>query len=346
MRDIVSQFVRQMTLAEKKELLGELKAAIAAELASSCGDPVRCPLCGCPRFVRKGHGADGSQRWLCRGCARTFSAKTGSLLSRSKLEPACWMAFAECMADALSLRETARRCGVSLYTSWFMRMRVCEVMRSQTLPARKGTFHLDGTLVRDSLSGDHGRSPILEMPRRPRRNGQDGRKGRKGRSKELIVVACGVNEYGDYFCEAIDRGSAGAGGLATCLLGNVPEGSEVVTDGHPSYAFAASGWKRRVVDPKDPSTGDINMANALHSRLKGFLRPFHGVSTRRLQRYLDWFRYREQFKRTDMDRRELLYAHEASGTYWKTRRLVHCEVGDLMVYWIRQYPRNVNGGLT
>lgn len=64
-------------------------------------------------------------------------------------------------------------------------------------------------------------------------------------------MECGVNEYGDCFCEVVDRGSAGAGGLATCLLGNVPEGSEVVTDGHPlPYAFAASGWAHRVVDPK------------------------------------------------------------------------------------------------
>lgn len=149
MRDIVSQFVRQMTLAEKKELLGELKAAIAAEIASSCADPARCPLCGCPLFVRKGRGTDGSQRWLCRRCARTFSARTGSLLALSKLGADAWMAFAECMADA----------------PWFMRMRVCEVMRSRTLPARKGTFHLGGTLVGDSLSGNHGRSPILEMPR-------------------------------------------------------------------------------------------------------------------------------------------------------------------------------------
>ena len=41
---------------------------------------------------------------------------------------------------------------------------------------------------------------------------------------------------------------------------------------------------------------------------------FHGVATRRLQRYLDWFCYVEQFKHGDMDRRELLFEHEAEGT--------------------------------
>ena len=180
----------------------------------------------------------------------------------------------------------------------------------------------------------------------PRRNGRDGRKGAKGRSKERIVVECGVNKYGDCFCDAIDRGSAGAGALARDLSARIPEGSAVVSDGHPSYGFAASAWEHRVVDPKGPSTGNINMVNALHSRLREFLAPFHGVATRHLQRYLDWFCYVEQFKRGDMDRRELLFEREAKGTYWTTRRMTHREIGSLMVYWTRQYPCNVNGGLT
>lgn len=345
MRDAVTRFVKRLSREEKLELLAELKAAIAEELAPAPGDPARCPLCGCPAFVRKGRARDGSQRWECRGCGRTFSAKTGSLLANSKLGPAVWMAFAECMADALPLRESAARCGVSLYTAWFMRMRVCEVMASLLLPARKGTFHLDATLVRDNLSGNL-KGSVLEMPRRRHRNGQDGRRGGKGLGKERIVVECGVNEYGDCFCEVVGRGSAGAGELAMCLSPRIPEGSTVVTDGHPSYAFAARRWEHVTVNPADPSGGDINMVNALHSRLKGFLRPFHGVATRRLQRYLDWFCYAEQFKRSGMDRRELLYGHEAAGTYWMTKRLTHCEIGNIMVYWTRQYPRNVNGGLT
>ena len=62
-------------------------------------------------------------------------------------------------------------------------------------------------------------------------------------------MECGVNEYGDCFCDAIDRGSAGAGALARDLSARIPEGSAVVSDGHPSYGFAASAWEHRVVDP-------------------------------------------------------------------------------------------------
>jgi len=343
MDSILSQFASQLTLDEKVRLVGELKAAIAEELAASRGsDPDSCPRCGCPNFVKKGRDADGAQRWLCRGCAQTFSAKTGNLLALSKLAPGVWMAFAECMADALALRETARRCGVSLYTAWFMRMRVCEVMSSRTPAPRPGTFHVDGMLVRDNLSGNVKRSALLEMPRKRHRNGQDG----KGRRKEQIVVECGVNELGDCFCDVVGRGSAGAAEVRGCLQARIPDGSSLVTDGHPSYEWGAAPWPRRAVDPRDPSTGNINMVNALHSRLREFLAPFHGVATRRLQRYLDWFRWVEHFKNGDMDRRELLYGHEVAGKYVKTRFWTHLEIGNIMVYWTRQYPRNVNRGLT
>ena len=76
------------------------QGAIAGELASRASGPAgpsRCPRCGSPSFVRKGRDRDGGQRWLCRGRARTFSARTRGLLASSKLPASAWMSFAECM---------------------------------------------------------------------------------------------------------------------------------------------------------------------------------------------------------------------------------------------------------
>lgn len=317
MKDIVSQFAMQLTLAEKRELVAELKGAIAEELASRASGPAgpsRCPRCGSPSFVRKGRDRDGGQRWLCRGRARTFSARTRGLLASSKL-PAS---------------------GASLYTAWFMRMRVCEVMALRAPDCRPGTFHVDGTLVMGSLKGNLGRSGLLGLPRPRHRNGRDGRRASRGRSKEWVVVVRGANELGDCFCDICGRGSAGAGELSAELAARIPAASAVVTDGHKSYGFATRGYRHAEVDPRDPSAGDVNMINALHSRLKAFLRRFNGVSTRRLQRYLDRFRYAEAFKGGGMDGRERLFMHEAEGRYWKTRRFTHFEFGDAMVYWTRQ----------
>ena len=230
MDGIIDQ-VRRMPLAEKRRLAEALRQAIAEELASGGGEPDRCPRCGCPAFVRKGRDAAGRQRWLCRGCGRTFGAGTLGLLARSKLPAAAWMEFAACMADALPLRETAARVGVSLYTAWFMRMRVCEVMGRRLLPARGESFEMDGTYFPESMPGNHSRG-WFGLGRPAHRTGHDASRAGLGGS---VCVLCGVSETGDCFC------------------------------------------------------------------------------------------WREQFRRSARGRRELLFAHEASGTYVCTRELTHLE---------------------
>lgn len=89
--DGIIEQVQRMPLAEKRELAEGLREAIAEEFASDAGEPDRCPRCGCPVFMRKGRDASGRQRWLCRGCARTFGAGALGLLARSKLPAAAWI---------------------------------------------------------------------------------------------------------------------------------------------------------------------------------------------------------------------------------------------------------------
>jgi len=102
MKKIIDQLTK-LNYSEKVELLEALKSAIAEELAKAGGEPRDCPWCGSNHFVKKGRGPDGSQRWLCRRCAKTSSARSGGLLARSKLPVATWMAFAGCTWQMLCL---------------------------------------------------------------------------------------------------------------------------------------------------------------------------------------------------------------------------------------------------
>ena len=334
MKDIVSQFAMQLTLAEKRELVAELKGAIAEELASRASgpaDPSRCPRCGSPSLVRKGRDHDGGQRWLCRGCARTFSARTRGLLASSKPPASAWMSFAECMADALPLRETAARVGVSLYTAWFIRMRVCEVMALRTPDCRPGTFHVDGTLVMGSLKGNLGRSGLLRLLRPRHRNGRDGRRASRGRSREWVVVECGVDELGDCFCGICGRGRALRGARREDPRGQRrrhrrPQVLRLRGQGLPACRGRPAGPLRRG-----------------HQHGQRPALPPEGVPAQ-VQRRVDQeaaalprlVPLRRALKGGGMDRRERLFMHEAEGRYWKTRRFTHFECGDAMVYWTRQ----------
>lgn len=332
------QFVEQMTHEEKLDLQMALERAIAEEMvpAPVC-EADACPRCGCPKLVKKGRGRKGEQRWLYHGCGRTFGPSTRGLLANSKLDAAAWREYARCMVDCVPLRDCARRCGTSLVTAWFMRHRMCEVMASRLAAFRveKGTScQVDGTLLDENLSGNWGKSSTFEMPRKPHKNG----KGVKirGVSNLKVCVLCGVNDLGDVFCELSNRGRATSGDIGRALAGKIAEGSIVSTDKHKSYPRVLEGMgvaAHNRYDALDPSEGDINMVNALHSRLKGFLEPFHGVATRRLQHYLDWFCYREQFRKTDADRREVTFADAAAEKYVTTKREYALTPHPFMGYW-------------
>ncbi len=91
--EAVEKLVAEMSTEEKRSLAQALMRMVAAELAGGDADPERCPLCRCPEFVRKGHDRDGSQRWLCKGCGRTFGRKTMRVIAQSKLGEDTWVAY-------------------------------------------------------------------------------------------------------------------------------------------------------------------------------------------------------------------------------------------------------------
>lgn len=193
-------------MEEKRAVEEAARAAVGRELgAQGAGAPESCPRCGCPSFVRKGHGRDGSQRWLCRGCGSTFSSKTMSLLGYSKLGPEVWLDYVSDMLSCASLRACASLRGVSLKTSWFMRMRLCEVMARATQPFRTGesvSWQVDGAYLSESLKGNRSRS-APGMPRGAHRHG--GAVRERGISSLKVCVVCGANDLGDSFCRAPRR---------------------------------------------------------------------------------------------------------------------------------------------
>ena len=337
MYDIIAQLCLKLTLQERQNLLVHLERLIDEELAAKKQSVSSCPHCGSTYFVKKGHNRAGEQRWICKSCNHTFSKETKGLLSYSKLDAYTWHEYAKCMIDHLPLRECAKRCKVSLPTSWFMRMRICEVMKHNLMAFRVEVARpteIDGMYLNESLCGNWNRSNSFSMPRPSHINGC-GVKAR-GISNEKICVVCGVNDLGDCFCELTSRGRATAADLYDVLKGKVGNASIVLTDKHRSYIKAFEKLNvavHKAIDSKDGSGDTINMVNSLHARLREFLLPFHSVSTRRLQNYLDWFCYMEQFRKSDADKRETLFKDATNGHYQTTRRQYSLDVIPFREYW-------------
>ncbi len=213
MPDMIRQFAGQPGHGEKVALAADLRQMIAEELAAPGGEPDACPHCGCTEFVRRGRDARGGQRYLCRGCARSFTARSRGLLARSKLAASQWMDFAQCLADAPAPRECAERCGTCLRTAWLVRHRACEVMAPGLEPFRAvGEARVDGRHFAESLAGNHVRpaghegAGTFEMPRKRHRSGSDIHV--RGLSNLRVCAAAGAGELGDDLAEVCCRGQA------------------------------------------------------------------------------------------------------------------------------------------
>ena len=127
---------------------------------------------------QEGHDGQGRQRWLCRGCGRTFGASTCGLLAQSKLGPDVWASYVGHMVAGESLQRRVDLCGACLKTSWFMRMRACEVMRSVLAPSRGGdglSVQIDEKYLSESFCGNRGRARA-RMPREAHTNGNSVRR--------------------------------------------------------------------------------------------------------------------------------------------------------------------------
>ena len=324
----------------KRALAQALKEMIATELMIARGGaaPTMCPHCGGEHIVKKGKDREGGQRCLCIQCGRTFGASTMSIIGQSKLSAAQWMAYAEHMAEGRTLRELTIAAVVCLKTSWFMRMRTLGAMGRHLDEFRSGpgvSVEVDGTMLHESFKGNNvGHSPF-ELPRRPHKSGKSLHV--RGVSGQQVCVLCAANDRGDVYASILGRAHGNARLIGAKLEGLIDPGTHVATDALAQYdgVMEELGCAHEV-RPSGHVRGksSLGIVNAVHARLKAFLRGFKGVATRRLQRYLDWYCWTEQFRGGLADRGDLVAREATTGTYEATVREIFREDRFDMGYWV------------
>jgi transposase-like protein len=264
--------------SDRRALIARLRAQAAAsesiELVEAPGQKDRrCPGCDDARVVRNGQ-ADGLQRYKCRGCAKSFNALTGTPLARLR-HKGKWIEQAAALAEGLTVHRAAQRLGVAPSTAFRWRHRFLALPRSVKPALLCGVAEIDETYVLESFKGQKVKRQKL-AGRAPRKRG--GHAAKRGLSKEQISVLVARDRSGattDFVLA--DSRKAPVKSILQPLLPPDDLGLEhhaVITS---KGVYAVGAWH-------------IQNVNAYHSRLKGWLRRFHGVATAYLENYLGWFR--------------------------------------------------------
>ena len=265
------------------------------------------------------------------------------MIAMSKLPAGKWAAYAEGTLAGMTLRELAERCHVCLRTSWFMRMRLFEVMEAALAPFRHGpsvSCQADGLYLDESLAGNRGRSG-LKMPRKAHTHGHAVHS--RGISGLKVCVECAANDLGDEHAVLCGRGRPTDSELRGALAGIV-DSSWVATDEHAGYAriLPVLGVSEHTATAARKSRGgELGLVNAMHQRLREFLLPFHGVSTRRLQHYLSCFLWIEQARHSEREKGDMLSGQLAEGRYAYTRRALMEMEQPFWSYWEDKASRSI-----
>ncbi|MFO1364032.1 MAG: IS1595 family transposase [Burkholderiales bacterium] len=292
----------RLTAAQRLELLKQLEGARSLDEATDIIEKRRaerpaCPACGAERVVRNGL-ANGLQRYKCHRCSITFNALTGTSLARLRYREK-WLGQTQVLSDGLSVRKAAARLGVHRTTAFRWRHRWLDRPREVKARHMTGVVEADETYHLRSYKGQRALLKAQSV-RLPRRRG--GVAAKRGLSAEHTPILTLVSRHGETSDEVLNFNSKAA--VIRVLPPALADDAVLCTDGSYMLATAAKdlGIEHQAVNTSAGShtrgPWHIQNVNSYHSRWKGWLRRFNGISSRYLPNYLGWFRALDRNSRT------------------------------------------------
>lgn len=301
--------LEKLTPHQKQVLSDRLRTAGQARVVrnlveSRVLEHLACPHCKHEKVSRWG-SASGLQRYRCGACKATFNALTGTPLARLRHKDK-WLEYTQQMAQDNSVRKSAQACEVHRNTAFRWRHRFLQLPNTQQATRLAGIAEADETFFLESAKGKK-----RGLARAPRKRG--GKASKRGLSDEQIPVLICRDRTGntaDFVLEKADKEHIGAV-LKPILASDVI----LCTDG--GKALGAVARDMSVCHrPVNLAAGvrviagvyHVQNVNAYGSRLKEWMRRFHGVATCHLANYLGWRRLIERTHNAPSPRNILLAA--------------------------------------
>ena len=294
----LSSALKELTPHQRQILMDRLQP-VAQESASyqlvetrMAEKPV-CPHCAHEQVSRWGF-ANGLHRSRCNACRATFNALTDTPLAGLR-HKAKWIGYAKQLVEGASVRKSAAAVGIHPNTAFRWRHRFLSLPNGQQAISLAGIAEADETYFLESQKGR--RQGLSRAPRK--RGGKASKRGLSEEQTAVLICRDRAGNTADFILEKADKAHIGAV-LKPLLATDVI----LCTDGEKALAAVAKemGITHR---PVNLAAGQrvvagvyhVQNVNAYDSRLKEWMRRFHGVATHYLGNYLGWRRLIERHDR-------------------------------------------------
>lgn len=249
-----------------------------------------CEKCGC-KLNKNGKTKTGIQKYICAGCKKTMCETTNTTIYHSKLSFDVWKNVIDNLINGFSLRRIAEENNISLLTSFRLRCKVLNALKSFINEIRlSNNIQSDEKYFKINLKG----TKPQNMPRFSKKRTSKGN-STKGISHHHVCVVSSIDENDNLLLQITGLGRCTTKMLQNSL-GNKLENAKIINaDSASAYQQFCidNNLKLNAIPSGFHSNGTINISeiNGVHSQLETWLTKFRGISTRHLQEYLDWFVY-------------------------------------------------------
>jgi len=243
-----------------------------------------CPHCHSNKLYKWGVRSS-LQRYRCKSCSKTFNALCKTSLARLRHKD-IWLDYSQELINGTSIRASAEHCHVETTTTFRWRHRMLQIPSISKAKEVHGIVEFDETYFLESQKGNH----LLSRPSRKR----GGSATQRGISSEQIAVLIVRDRNGNTTDSILEKSNQYT--IAEVILPIIDHDVLLCSDKKPSYkAFAKNNHLRLEtinISHKEYTRGIIHVqnVNAYDSRLKEWMRHFHGVATCHLESYLGWMR--------------------------------------------------------
>lgn len=255
-----------------------------------------CPNDETHHIKKNGH-KDGTQRYLCHVCKKSFSITNNSITNSSKLSYYQFKKLLQCIYDYKSLDETALEIGVCKTSVFEIEIKIFNSLEQLSKDkVLKGIVQVDELYIRTSFKGFR----KDKMPRPSRYNGNT--ELISGISKDQVCILVAIDEYRELLIEVVGNGNASTEMISKGLKNKINPLSTIVTDSKNSYKkFAEENNLKLIQIPTGRHKIEnytINEVNEIMTEISIYLSKKKGVSTRHLQHHMNFIKYRKILKYT------------------------------------------------